>query len=271
MSKVWFITGASSGFGRLWAEAALQRGDQVVATARSVGRLTGLTERFADSVLALELDVTDREAVFAVVQQSLQRFGRLDVVLNNAGYGHWGMVEEVTERELRDQMETNFFGAVWVTQAVLPVLRRQRAGHLVQVTSEGGVRAYPGIGAYHASKWALEGLTESLAQETDVFGFHITCLEPSAYATGFNGAIHASTEMPEYQESRAVDRGTFLFGDPKATTPAVLRLVDSALPPRRLILGNAVPDMVDIYEERIRVWRAWEDVAVAAFGDGRPA
>lgn len=271
MSKVWFITGASGGFGRLWAEAALQRGDQVIASARSAGRLAELTERFPQSALALELDVTDRAAVFAAVEQGLQRFGRLDVVLNNAGYGHWGMVEELTEQELREQMETNFFGAVWVTQAVLPVLRRQRAGHLVQVTSEGGVRAYPGIGAYHASKWALEGLSESLAQETETFGFSVTCLEPGAYATGFSGAIHTSKGMPEYAESRAGTGGEFRFGDPDATVPALFQLVDSEKPPRRLIFGTAVPDMVGIYEERIRVWREWEDVALAAFGEGRPA
>jgi NAD(P)-dependent dehydrogenase (short-subunit alcohol dehydrogenase family) len=215
--------------------------------------------------------VTDRQAVFAAVEQGVQRFGRLDVVLNNAGYGHWGMVEEVTERELRDQMETNFFGAAWVTQAVLPVLRNQRAGHLVQVTSEGGVRAYPGIGAYHASKWALEGLSESLAQETEVFGFSVTCLEPGAYSTGFSGAIRSSAEMPEYRESRALESGEFLLGDPAATVPALFRLVDSEQPPRRLILGTAVTDVIDIYQERIQVWRAWEDVSLDAFGaQGHP-
>jgi NAD(P)-dependent dehydrogenase (short-subunit alcohol dehydrogenase family) len=222
-------------------------------------------------VLALPLDVTDRAQVFAAVEEAVERFGRLDVVLNNAGYGQWGMVEELTEHELRDQMETNFFGAVWVTQAVLPVLRRQRAGHLVQVTSEGGVRAYPGIGAYHASKWALEGLSESLAQETAVFGFHVTALEPGAYATGFGGAIHASAESTDYRESRDAQAGEFSFGDPAATVPALFRLVDSERPPRRLILGTAVADMVAIYEERIRVWREWEDVSLAAFGAPLPS
>ncbi len=267
MSKVWFVTGATSGFGRLWAQGALQRGDRVVATARNVDRLSDLVERHGNAVLPVQLDVTDREAVFAAVEHAVQRFGRLDVVLNNAGYGHWGMVEEVTERELREQMETNFFGATWVTQAALPVLRGQRSGHLIQVTSEGGVRAYPGVGAYHASKWAVEGLTEALAQETEVFGFHVTCLEPAAYATGFAGAIRASEQLPEYEESRAASGVEFRLGDPEATVQSVLRLVDSEKPPRRLILGNAVPDMVGIYEERIRTWRDWEPVSAAAFGE----
>lgn len=267
MSKVWFITGATSGFGQLWAKAALDRGDRVVATGRNTDRLNELAEPYGDAVLAIPLDITDREAVFAAVGHAVQRFGRLDVILNSAGYGHWGMVEEATERELREQMETNFFGATWVTQAALPVLREQRSGHLIQVTSEGGVRAYPGVGAYHASKWAVEGLTESLAQETEVFGFHITALEPGAYETGFAGAIRASEEMPEYAEARAAGGDVeFVLGDLEATSAAVLQLVDSPNPPRRLILGKAVPDMIEIYEDRIRTWREWESVSEAAFG-----
>lgn len=265
--KVWFITGATSGFGRLWAEAALQRGDRVVATARGADRLNDLVAGYGDTILALQLDVTDREAVFAAVAHAVQRMGRLDVVINNAGFGHWGMVEEVTERELREVMETNFFGTAWVTQAVLPVLRRQRSGHLIQVTSEGGVRAYPGVGAYHASKWAVEGLTESLAQETEVFGFHVTALEPGAYQTGFAGAIRASEERPEYRESRAASAVEFALGEPAATVPALFRLVDSDRPPRRLILGRAVPEMVSIYQDRIQIWRDWESVSAAAFGN----
>jgi NAD(P)-dependent dehydrogenase (short-subunit alcohol dehydrogenase family) len=265
--NIWFITGTSSGFGRLWAEAALERGDRVVATARDTTTLDDLVARFPDTVLPLRLDVTDREAVFAAVDRAVQRFGRIDVVVNNAGYGHFGMVEEVTERELREQLETNFFGAVWVTQAVLPVLRRQGGGRLLQVTSEGGVRAYPGIGAYHASKWAVEGMSESLRQEVEAFGIHVTCVEPGPYATDWLArGSRRSAELPDYATVRTTTAPEFAIGDPRATTAAVLRLVDSDAPPARLILGRVLPEIEAVYQERLRTWRDWRDVSEAAFG-----
>ncbi|GAB2606027.1 short-chain dehydrogenase/reductase [Paractinoplanes abujensis] len=265
MSKIWFITGTSSGFGKLWAEAALERGDRVAATARTVEALDDLVERFPQTVLPLELDVTDRDGAFAAVAAAVQRFGRLDVVVNNAGYGHFGMVEELTERELRQQMETNFFGAVWVTQAALPVLRRQRSGHLLQVTSEGGVRAYPGIGAYHASKWALEGLTEALAQEVEPFGIHVTCVEPGPYATDWlDRGSRRSAELPDYAPARP--EYEFEVGDAAATKPAILQLVDAEQPPRRLILGRLFPAVEALYNERLQTWRDWQPVSEAAFG-----
>src|SRR5690606_11048133 len=186
-SKVWFITGASRGFGREWAIAALDRGDRVAATARDVSTLDDLRDRFGDAVLAMTLDVTDRAADFAAVQRAHDHFGRLDIVVNNAGYGHFGFVEELTETEVRDQMETNFFGALWVTQAALPYLRRQRSGHIIQVSSIGGVSAFADLGAYHASKWALEGLSQSLSLEVAPFGIHVTLIEPGGYATDWGG------------------------------------------------------------------------------------
>jgi NAD(P)-dependent dehydrogenase (short-subunit alcohol dehydrogenase family) len=169
-SKNWFITGSSRGFGREWAIAALERGDAVAATARDTSTLDDLTDRFGDSVLPLKLDVTDRSAAFAAVRQAHDRFGRLDVVVNNAGYGQFGMVEEISEQEARDQIETNLFGALWVTQAALPFLRAQGSGHILQVSSIGGVTAFPNVGMYHASKWALEGISQALAQEVAAFG-----------------------------------------------------------------------------------------------------
>jgi NAD(P)-dependent dehydrogenase (short-subunit alcohol dehydrogenase family) len=267
MAKTWFLTGTSSGFGRLWAEAALERGDRVVATARRVAALDDLAERFPETVLPLALDVTDREGVFAAVDHAVHRFGRIDVVVNNAGYGHFGMVEEVTEREWRQQLETNFFGALWVTQAALPVLRRQGGGHLLQVTSEGGVRAFPGIGAYHASKWALEGLSESLAQEVAAFGIHVTCVEPGPYATDWldRGSRH-SAELLDYAPVRAATAPEFTVGDPAATKAAILRLADAEHPPRRLILGRSFPAVEAIYQERLQTWRDWQQVSLDAFG-----
>jgi NAD(P)-dependent dehydrogenase (short-subunit alcohol dehydrogenase family) len=163
MSKTWFITGASKGFGREWTEAALERGDNVAATARNLETLDALLDTYGDAVLPIELDVTDREADFAAVQRAAEHFGSLDIVVNNAGYGHFGMIEELSESDVRAQMETNLFGALWVTQAALPIMREQGSGHIIQVSSIGGISAFPTVGAYHASKWALEGFSQSLA------------------------------------------------------------------------------------------------------------
>ncbi|MGW3423046.1 SDR family NAD(P)-dependent oxidoreductase [Streptomyces phaeochromogenes] len=267
MAKTWFITGSSRGFGREWADAALERGDHVVATARDVGRLTPLVERYGDAVLPIRLDVTDRAAVHAAVQRAHAHFGSLDIAVNNAGYGHFGMVEELDEDELRAQVETNFFGAVWVTQAVLPFMRAQRSGRILQVTSEGGVRAFPGIGAYHASKWALEGLSESLAQEVAAFGIHITNVEPGPYATDWlaRGARH-SERHPDYTEIHAATAPDFEVGDPRATRDAILRIVDADQPPLRIFLGKSFTDVEDLYEERLSTWRQWQPVSLAAFG-----
>src|SRR6476661_287787 len=165
MPKVWFITGTSKGFGRIWAAAALDRGDKVAATARDTATLQDLVERHGDAVLPIELDVTDRAADFAAVAQAHDHFGRLDVVVNNAGYGLFGTVEEVTEEQARAQIETNLFGALWVAKAALPILREQGSGHILQVSSIGGVNAFAILGLYHASKWGLEGFSQALAAE----------------------------------------------------------------------------------------------------------
>ncbi|UOQ71325.1 SDR family NAD(P)-dependent oxidoreductase [Hymenobacter cellulosilyticus] len=180
MSKVLFITGTSKGFGRIWAEAALAQGHQVVATARDINSLSELTSRYGAAVLPLALDVTDRDACVAAVTQAQAHFGRLDVLISNAGYGHFGYVEEITEDEARQQLETNVFGSLWVIQAVLPIMRAQQQGHIIQVSSIGGVMAFPNLGIYHASKWAVEGLCESLSQEVKPLNIHVTLVEPGA-------------------------------------------------------------------------------------------
>ncbi len=162
--KVWFITGTSRGFGREWAIAALQRGEKVAATARDTASLADLVDTYGDAILPIQLDVTDRAADFAAVKQAHDHFGRLDVVVNNAGYGQFGFIEELSEQDARDQIETNVFGALWVTQAALPYLREQRSGHIIQVSSIGGITAFPLVGIYHASKWALEGFSQALAR-----------------------------------------------------------------------------------------------------------
>jgi NAD(P)-dependent dehydrogenase (short-subunit alcohol dehydrogenase family) len=199
-SKVWFITGTSKGFGRIWAEAALARGDRVAATARDVKTLGPLVQRYGDRVAAISLDVTEKPAVHAAVSEAHERFGRLDVVINNAGYGLFGAIEEVSEAQARAQIETNLFGALWVTQAVLPILRAQRSGHIIQVSSIGGVNAFPMVGLYHASKWGLEAFSQSLAAEVAGFGIKVTVVEPSGFATDWGGpsAKHATAGLREH-------------------------------------------------------------------------
>jgi NAD(P)-dependent dehydrogenase (short-subunit alcohol dehydrogenase family) len=275
MSKVWFITGTSKGFGRVWAEAALERGDRVVATARDAGTLTPLAEAYGDLVLPLSLDVTDKAAIDAAVKRAHEHFGRLDVVVNNAGYGLFGTIEEVSEEQARAQLETNLFGALWVTKAALPILREQRSGHIIQVSSIGGVNAFPGIGLYHASKWALEGFTQSLAAEVRGFGIHVTLIEPAGFSTDWRGpSAVVADQMPEYQPVRDYraargndDDELFDPGDPEATGPVVLELVDAEEPPLRLFLGTGTLNMIkQEYAKRIAEWEQWDHLAVAAQG-----
>src|SRR3954466_1101451 len=218
MSKTWFITGTSKGFGRIWAEAALERGDRVAATARRPETLAELADRYGDRVLPPAPGVPDRAGVDAAVAQAHARFGRLDVVVNNAGYGLFGTIEEVSERQARDQIETNLVGALWVTKAALPILREQGAGHVVQVSSIGGVNAFPTVGLYHASKWGLEGFTQALAQEVADLGIKVTIVEPTGYATDWAGASGVRAErLPAYAgvwKRREEMRANAPVGDP---------------------------------------------------------
>jgi NAD(P)-dependent dehydrogenase (short-subunit alcohol dehydrogenase family) len=271
--KIWFITGASRGFGREWAIAALERGDSVAATARDLSTLDGLIATYGERFLPLQLDVTDREADFAAVRQAHERFGRLDVVVNNAGYGHFGMVEELTEAEARAQLETNLFGALWVTQAALPFLREQGSGHILQVSSIGGISAFPLVGIYHASKWALEGISQSLAQEVAAFGIKVTLIEPGGFATDWAGSSSSSSEqLPAYaeyheqvQEQRRQRVGT--PGDPRASAAAVLEIVDADEPPLRCFFGTAPLGIAKAdYEQRLATWEKWQPVAELAQG-----
>ena len=271
MSRVWFITGTSRGFGRIWAEAALGRGDKVAATARNIGTLTDLVEHYGDNVLPITLDVTDKSAVEQAVKAAHAHFGRLDVVVNNAGYGLFAMTEEVTEQQARAQFETNVFGALWVTQAVLPYLRERGSGHLIQVSSIGGLRAFPGLGIYNASKWALEGLSEALAAEVAGFGVKVTIIEPAGYATDWGGssAVH-SEHVPAYlgvREAIAAAWSGTVSGDPQATAAAVLQVVDAEEPPLRIFLGAGPLDLMrEEYARRLETWEEWNEVSEAAMG-----
>jgi NAD(P)-dependent dehydrogenase (short-subunit alcohol dehydrogenase family) len=272
--KTWFITGTSRGFGREWAIAALERGDRVAATARTLDSLSDLVDRFGERVLPLELDVTDRDAAFAAVARAHDVFGRLDVVVNNAGYGLFGMLEEISEAQARAQIETNLFGAMWVTQAALPFLREQGSGHIIQVSSIGGITAFPGLSLYHASKWALEGMSQALAQEVAGFGIHVTLIEPGGFDTDWSGssAVHADA-LPAYEGLRDAitqARRTTLGkrGDPSATGKAVLDIVDAAEPPLRVFFGiSPLATAKADYAKRLETWEQWNAVSVEAQGE----
>ncbi|GAA4670403.1 SDR family oxidoreductase [Frondihabitans cladoniiphilus] len=273
MSKTWFITGASRGFGREWTEAALERGDNVAATARKVETLDDLTEKYPDTFLALQLDVDDREADFTAVKVAFEKFGRLDVVVNNAGYGHFGMIEELSEKDVRAQLETNLFGALWVTQAALPYLRGQKSGHLINVSSIGGISAFPGIGAYHMSKWALEAMGQSLSQEVAGFGIKVTTIEPGGFATDWSGpSAKHSTELPDYAEAHEARKNrpsaAATPGEPTATRAAILKVVDAENPPLRIFFGSVPLGLVTKdYESRLATWNEWQHVSEEAQGN----
>jgi len=269
--KVWFITGTSRGFGRIWAEAALARGDRVAATARDLRSLAPLVERYREQVAAIALDVTSRTAVHEAIAQAHARFGRLDVLVNNAGYGLFGAIEEVSEAQARAQIETNLFGALWVTQAALPILRAQGSGHIIQVSSIGGVNALPTLGLYHASKWALEGFSQSLAAEVATFGIKVTLVEPAGYATDWGGASAVrAAPLPAYDGARATIagfRGGVVPGEPEATGPAMLKLVDASDPPLRIFFGSVgLPMTRAEYGRRIAQWEQWNELSLEAQG-----
>jgi NAD(P)-dependent dehydrogenase (short-subunit alcohol dehydrogenase family) len=270
-SKVWFITGSSKGFGHIWAEAALARGDRVAATARNTDTVKDLVDAYGDNVLPIALDVTDKGAVDAAVNRAHDHFGRLDVVVNNAGFGLFGTVEEVSEAQARAQIETNLFGALWVTKAALPLMRAQGSGHIIQVSSIGGVNAFPLLGLYHASKWGLEGFTQSLAGEVGRFGIKVTLVEPTGYTTDWAGASSVqANQIPAYdwvRTAREEGWANVRRGDPEATGPAILEIVDAAEPPLRVFFGDGPLEMIKTeYASRIAGWEQWNDLSHRAFG-----
>ncbi|MEV5558490.1 SDR family oxidoreductase [Nonomuraea wenchangensis] len=263
--RTWFITGAGRGLGRAFALAALERGDRVAAAARTVTR-QDFPGTYGDRLLVLPLDVTDRAAVFAAVDTAAEHFGRLDIVVNNAGTMSSGMIEEFTEIEARAQLDVNLFGAMWVCQAVLPHLRAQRSGHIVQVSSIAALGGFPSTGMYSASKFALEGMSEALAMEAAPFGVKLSIVQPGGYWTDLYTSMTMTTPKEEYAPLRAELEKQWAEGsidsEPRLAAEALLKLVDSDDPPLRLLLGSMVYDLAfDISRRRMATWAAWEQVS----------
>jgi NAD(P)-dependent dehydrogenase (short-subunit alcohol dehydrogenase family) len=274
MAKTIIITGASRGLGKIWTEAFLKRGDNVVAAVRKPEVMNKVLNTYPNNLLVLQLDVTDRSACVDAVKKATQHFGTIDTLINNAGYGHSGAIEELTEEEAKAQFETNFFGTLWMTQAILPIFRHQAHGHIIQVTSTMALTTLPTFGIYSASKFAVEGLSETLAQEVSSFGVNVTLLEPNGYETDFAGSsLSQSTPIKIYDFVRE-NLGNLQgarpeeMGKPDATADAVILLVDAEKPPLHLFLGKAgFPWVKHTYEQRIKTWEEWQAISIAAHGN----
>jgi NAD(P)-dependent dehydrogenase (short-subunit alcohol dehydrogenase family) len=269
--KIWFITGASRGFGHIWTEAALARGDKVAATARDTATLDDLCEGFGGNILPLALDVTDHDAVVSTVNEAHRRFGRLDVVLTNAGYGLTGAFEETTLEEARANFDTNVFGTFSTIKGALPLLRAQHGGHILAVSSVGGLMTFPLYSVYQATKFAIEGMVQTLAPEVAVFGIKVTLIEPGPFKTDFLAptSLKNATPNPAYAPVRDQLAKMFtsdMLGDPKATVDAILKLVDTDEPPLHLILGPLLPLVKQTYAARIQAWEQWEQISRAGQG-----
>jgi NAD(P)-dependent dehydrogenase (short-subunit alcohol dehydrogenase family) len=272
-SRVWFITGASTGFGRKLAEAVLAKGDRVVATARKEETVADLEQQSPSHARAVRLDVTDLTQVKASVQTAIDTFGRIDVLVNNAGYGLMGAVEEVSDAQIRQQFETNLFGLLNVTRAVLPLLREQRSGHILNVTSLGGQVSFPTFGMYHGTKYAIEGISESLAKEVAAFGIKVTIVEPGSFKTDFSTrSLARATRIPAYQPTydalfKAFENG--VSGDPARAAQAMIQVVEADEPPLRLALGaDALHIIREKLNSELEEYKRWESVTVAtAFED----
>ena len=271
-SKVWFITGASRGFGSVWADAALKRGDKVAATARNLESIAHLKEKYGENVLTLELDVTKPSQVKAAVEKAHSHFGRLDIVFNNAGYSLVGTIEEASTDDVRALYETNIFGALEVIKAALPILRAQGYGHILGTSSNLGHVTLPVIGYYCSSKWAFEAIHESLAAEVKAFGIKVTIIEPGAYATEFGSQeslkfAEGLDVYTDYKNEFFTGLRNLERGNPEATPPALFKIVDAENPPLRFFLGkHAMAWVREAYAERIATWEAWETVSNEAQG-----
>jgi NADP-dependent 3-hydroxy acid dehydrogenase YdfG len=277
--RVWFITGASTGFGRLLAEEVLKSGGRVVATARKLDKVADLEKQYPGAAMALTLDVSDQGQVDSAVTQAFAKFGHIDVLVNNAGYGIAGAIEEVSEAEFMSMFETNVFGLLRVTRAFLPYLRKQRSGHILNLSSIAGLVASPGLGYYSSTKFAVESLSESLATELAPLGIKVTIIEPGPFRTDFLGrsSVLAERRIADYDNTAGNMRKYFTdtngkqAGDPLRAVHAMMQVVDSPEPPLRLLLGKSALQRL---RAKLEKWQqeiaAWEKVTVGAdFPEGQ--
>ncbi|QXJ19770.1 oxidoreductase [Actinomadura graeca] len=272
-SPVWFITGCSTGLGRALATAALRRGHRVAVTARDPRQVAGLAAAHGDRAAALPLDVTDPAQVRAAVDLAEAVFGRIDVLVNNAGYGYLAAVEEGEDDQIRALFDTNVFGLADVTRAVLPGMRARRSGHVVTVSSLGGLAAFGATGYYHATKFAVEGLSESLAAEVRPLGIKVTIVEPAAFRTNWPGPSmrQSAVRIPDYDETAGTRRAATLAtyghqpGDPERAAQAIIAVTEADEPPLRLLLGKAALDIVQARMDSMKaLCETWRDTTLSA-------
>ncbi|UPG92246.1 SDR family oxidoreductase [Luteibacter aegosomaticola] len=271
-SKIWFITGCSTGFGRELAEQVLARGERVVLTARKPEQVQDIADKYPETALAVALDVTSEQAIRKAVADAEARFGRVDVLVNNAGYGYFSAVEEGEDEEIRRQFETNVFGLISLTRHVLPGMRQRRSGHIVNVSSIGGLVAFPATGYYHATKWAVEGFSESLSKEVGPLGIKVVIVEPGRFRTDWAGrsVIESKTVIADYDATAGERRrqaksytGT-QPGDPARGAAAIIQAVDAENPPLRLPLGSdAYKFLSDRLEELRTNFEAVKDISTS--------
>lgn len=267
-NKVWLITGSSTGLGRALAQAVLERGYRLVATARQPEQLKELSERYPNRVTSIALDVTHLESIQQAVEAALNAYGRIDVLVNNAGYATLGAIEEVSDEDIKRQFDTNLFGALNVTRAVLPTMREQRSGHILNISSVGGVVSIAGIGIYNATKFALEGISEALAQEVRSLGINVTIIEPGDFRTDVKGRSLVVPEhtLSDYAETsgkmiqRIQASNGKQLGDPDKAAAAMIRVIESEDPPLRLALGedavNMITQKLASMKAELEAWKA---------------
>jgi len=270
-NSVWIITGCSTGLGRELAYATIQAGYRVVVTARNLETIADLAANDPDNVLAMELDVTKPEQIEKAVGAAIKKFGRIDVLVNNAGIGYFSSIEEAIEEEARKMFEINFWGLMNMTKEVLPYMRNQRSGHIINISSIGGLVSFPGVGYYNGTKYAVEGISESLAKEVAPFNIRVTLIEPSNFRTDWSGRSAAKTKsaIKEYEAliSPFINEETHGKepGDPKKAAEAMINVVESTDPPLRLLLGSeAYYTTTKKYAETLKNFEAYREIALNA-------